>query len=159
MAGEGMRAGDADREAVAERLRTALNEGRLDLHEYDERLQAVYAAKTYGDLFGLTTDLPGTIPAQRAQLVPQPPEPEPTSGHVHHGPHGERHIHHGKSHGKKSKADGAPWVSSYGGVVLVCVVVWAMSSMASGHWQYFWPGWMLIPLIFGIIGRSTGRKG
>ena len=39
-----MRAGDADRQAVADRLKTALDEGRLDLNEYDERLQKTYAA-------------------------------------------------------------------------------------------------------------------
>ena len=53
-----MRAADADRQAVADKLRAALDEGRLDLHEYDERLQRAYAAKTYGDLDGLLTDLP-----------------------------------------------------------------------------------------------------
>ena len=44
---DGMRAADTDREATAERLRVALEEGRLDLHEYDERLQQAYGAKTY----------------------------------------------------------------------------------------------------------------
>ena len=48
----------------AERLRAALDEGRLDLHEYDERLQRTYAAKTYGDLDGLLDDLPATVPPQ-----------------------------------------------------------------------------------------------
>ena len=43
-----MRAGDGDRQAVADKLKAALDEGRLDLHEYDERLQQTYAAKTYG---------------------------------------------------------------------------------------------------------------
>ena len=41
-----MRAADADRQAVADQLKAALDEGRLDLHEYDERLQQAYAAKT-----------------------------------------------------------------------------------------------------------------
>src|ERR687885_815865 len=45
-----MRASDADRTVVAERLQTALDEGRLSLTEYDERLQQTYAARTYGDL-------------------------------------------------------------------------------------------------------------
>ena len=65
-----MRAGDADRQAVAERLRVALDEGRLDLHEYDERLQRAYAAKTYGDLDGLLGDLPDPVAPERAQLAP-----------------------------------------------------------------------------------------
>ena len=65
-----MRAGDADRQAVADKLKAALDEGRLDLHEYDERLQRAYAAKTYGELDSLLTDLPGTVPAQRRPVVP-----------------------------------------------------------------------------------------
>ncbi len=53
-----MRASDADRERVAEVLRTAAAEGRLQLHELDERLAAVYAARTYADLEPVTHDLP-----------------------------------------------------------------------------------------------------
>lgn len=141
--GQEMRAGDAERQAVADKLKAALDEGRLDLHEYDERLQRAYAAKTYGDLDGLTADLPGTIPAQRAQVVPQQPQEAPVAAP------GTAEVP-GRS--------GPPWLASYAGVVVVCVVVWAMSSLASGEWIYFWPGWMLIPMIFGIIGRRTGRR-
>jgi hypothetical protein len=53
-----MRAADGDRQAVADRLKSALDEGRLDLHEYDDRLQQAYSARTYGELERLTTDLP-----------------------------------------------------------------------------------------------------
>ena len=62
-----MRAGDADREVVAEILRTALGEGRLDLHEVDERLTRTYAARTYAELEPIVADLPGaTLPWQAA---------------------------------------------------------------------------------------------
>jgi hypothetical protein len=138
-----MRAGDSERQAVADRLKAALDEGRLDLHEYDERLQRAYAAKTYGDLNGLVTDLPGTIPAQRSRLEPrQPPSaPQPATGGQ------ETH-----------RSGGRPFLTSYGGVVLVCVVIWAISCLSSGEFVYFWPGWMLIPLLFGLIGRFNGRN-
>jgi uncharacterized protein DUF1707 len=53
-----LRASDADRERVAEILRTAAAEGRLDLDEVDERLALVYKAKTYAELEPLTRDLP-----------------------------------------------------------------------------------------------------
>jgi hypothetical protein len=53
-----MRAADADRRAVADSLRSALEEGRLDLDEYDERVRRAYAAKTYGELRPLVYDLP-----------------------------------------------------------------------------------------------------
>ena len=67
---EDLRAADVDRQFVAERLKGALDEGRLDLHEYDERLQNVYAAKTYGDLDKVLADLPGFTPTAQSQLVP-----------------------------------------------------------------------------------------
>jgi hypothetical protein len=52
------RAGDADREAVAERLRVAAGEGRIELWELDERLGQAYGARTYGELAALLADLP-----------------------------------------------------------------------------------------------------
>jgi hypothetical protein len=53
-----LRASDADRERVAEVLRDALAEGRLDMAEFEERLEATYNARTYGDLVPITRDLP-----------------------------------------------------------------------------------------------------
>ncbi|MFR9790969.1 DUF1707 domain-containing protein [Streptomyces sp. MB22_4] len=59
-----LRASDADRERVAEVLRDALAEGRLDMDEFEERLEATYRARTYGELAPITRDLPaGTAPA------------------------------------------------------------------------------------------------
>ncbi|MFD3423107.1 DUF1707 SHOCT-like domain-containing protein [Streptomyces decoyicus] len=53
-----LRASDADRERVAEILRDAVAEGRLAMEEFDERLDAAYRARTYGELEPLTADLP-----------------------------------------------------------------------------------------------------
>lgn len=53
-----MRISDTERDQVAEILREAAGEGRLDLDELDERLSAVYAAKTYADLRPIVADLP-----------------------------------------------------------------------------------------------------
>jgi Domain of unknown function (DUF1707) len=53
-----LRASDTDREQVALRLHEALAQGRLDVGELDERLKAVYAARTYVELEPLTRDLP-----------------------------------------------------------------------------------------------------
>ena len=52
-----MRVSDADRNKVAEILREAAGDGRIDLAELDERLEAAYAAKTYGELVPITHDL------------------------------------------------------------------------------------------------------
>jgi Domain of unknown function (DUF1707)/Cell wall-active antibiotics response 4TMS YvqF len=53
-----MRVSNDDRERVAQFLHTAMAEGRLSINELEERLDKVYAAKTYGDLEPLTRDLP-----------------------------------------------------------------------------------------------------
>jgi hypothetical protein len=55
------RASDADREQVAEALRQAAADGRLTLTELDERIEALYAAKTYGELEPVVSDLPGVL--------------------------------------------------------------------------------------------------
>jgi hypothetical protein len=52
-----MRISDADRDKVAEILREAAGDGRIDLGELDERLEATYAAKTYAELVPITHDL------------------------------------------------------------------------------------------------------
>jgi uncharacterized membrane protein len=57
-----MRVSDADRNKVADILREAAGDGRIDLSELDERLEATYAAKTYAELVPITHDL---APAMR----------------------------------------------------------------------------------------------
>ncbi|GLY07429.1 MULTISPECIES: DUF1707 domain-containing protein [Actinoplanes] len=53
-----IRTSDAEREQVAEILRAAMSEGRLDLSEGEERLATAYAARYRDELRSLTTDLP-----------------------------------------------------------------------------------------------------
>jgi len=53
-----IRASDVDREAVVTTLREAYTAGRLTLDEFDERMAAAYAGRTWGDLRALTADLP-----------------------------------------------------------------------------------------------------
>src|SRR5215211_6835873 len=65
-----VRASDAEREAVVERLRVATVEGRLTLGELTERTEAAYSATTRGDLALITADLP-EVP--RTPAVPTPP--------------------------------------------------------------------------------------
>jgi hypothetical protein len=55
-----LRASDTDREKVANTLREAAGDGRLTMDELDERLDAVYAAKTYAELMPITHDLPAS---------------------------------------------------------------------------------------------------
>jgi hypothetical protein len=81
-----LRVSDDDRHRVAEILREAAGEGRLELGELDERLEAAYAARTYADLVPLTADLPA--PAGR----PAAPAPSYDASPVVDGPRAERHL-------------------------------------------------------------------
>jgi hypothetical protein len=133
-----MRAADADRQVVADKLKVALDEGRLDLHEYDERLQQAYAAKTYGDLDGLLTDLP------TAKLSVSVPAPVAVS----------------------SKHATAEWLgqvwSSWASAVSITTAIWLVSTLASRDLQYFWPIWVAGPwgvvlLWYTIGGLASGQ--
>jgi hypothetical protein len=62
--GHEMRAGHAEREAVAAELREHYASGRLTLDELNERLDKTFAAKTRGDLDELMRDLPAGHSAQ-----------------------------------------------------------------------------------------------
>lgn len=142
-----MRAADSDREAVVERLRTALNEGRLELHEFDERVAEAYRSKTYADLDRLLTDLPGVTPVSRSQLAPTAPlAPAP----VPDAPPGA-----------------VPrWLASIWGVwaaaVAINLVIWLLVSISNADLVYFWPMWVAGPwgavlVVATIGGLSRGE--
>src|SRR5215213_9852466 len=71
-----LRISDDDRHKVAEVLRDAAGEGRIDLEAPDQRLEATYAARTYADLVPITLDLPvqpTTSALARPTASPVPP--------------------------------------------------------------------------------------
>jgi hypothetical protein len=70
----GMRASDADRDQVIDVLREAVGDGRLTADEFEERLTAAMASRTFGELAALTADLvvppsSSTAPAESAADV------------------------------------------------------------------------------------------
>lgn len=131
-----LRAGDTDRERVAERLRTALDEGRLNLHEYDERLRDAYAAKTYAELDTLLADLPGPAPASQSQLVSAGPDAlMPTRWRQ--GPDGR--------YPDATRRWLADMWDDWAGAVATCVGIWVVISVLSSDLGYFWPGWVAGP--------------
>ncbi|MFE4793601.1 DUF1707 domain-containing protein [Streptomyces sp. NPDC056708] len=66
----GIRASDADRDRIADILREAMAEGRLTAEEHAERVDAVYRAKTIGELEPLVRDLPAPGGASRSAAEP-----------------------------------------------------------------------------------------
>ncbi|KUP96782.1 DUF1707 SHOCT-like domain-containing protein [Thermobifida cellulosilytica] len=116
-----LRASDADRDAVAERLAVALTEGRLDLAEYDRRLTLAMNAVFVGDLLPLVADLPEP---DRDQVVPA----------------GTRAPAPASSSPWKEWLD--EWRWWLGGAIIMSSI-WGVTSIIGGTLLPFWP---LIPL-------------
>lgn len=114
---EEIRASDADRDVVADRLAGALTEGRLDLTEYDRRLDLAMRSVTLGDLKPLTADLP------------PPADPEP-----------EKHRLALRSGRWRDWVD--EWRYWLGGAIIM-TGIWGVLSAATQELQDFWP---VIPL-------------
>jgi Flp pilus assembly protein TadB len=70
-----LRAGDGDRERVADQLRKAHAEGRLDADELDERIDRCLQARTFGELQRLTVDLRRPERHEAGALAPWRPRP------------------------------------------------------------------------------------
>jgi Domain of unknown function (DUF1707) len=136
-----MRAGNADRERVVKLLNDAFAEGRLDVGELDERVSRAYSAKTLGELDPLIADLP--VPRQEVHPVrPVPPHPARRPRDL------ERAAGHDDWRGP---------VKGVATVFLVNVLIWAIVSISTGSLIYFWPVWLLIPLVLTVAG-ALGRR-
>lgn len=125
-----LRISDADRAATAERLRVAVDEGRLDLTEYDSRLRSAYAARTYRELDPLTADLPA-LPA-----VPQAPAGKATTRR------------------RKQLDEWRDWL----GGALIMIAIWGTTSLVGGELHAFWPAiplgiWAAV-LVAGALGKK-----
>ncbi|MBA3523882.1 MAG: DUF1707 domain-containing protein, partial [Geodermatophilaceae bacterium] len=120
-----VRVSDRERQVAADRLRAALDEGRLDLYEYDHRLTLAYRSLTYRDLDPLFADLP---------LVASPAPSEPAH----------------RAAPSPSSGTGMPtalkvlW-TVWAAVMAVNLTVWLLASLGNGGADYFWPAWLLVP--------------
>jgi hypothetical protein len=147
-----MRASDADRQEVVERLRGALDEGRLKMEEYLERMGLAYEAVTYGDLVPLYRDLPEAKPVARPQAAPPPaPVPAPKAEVVRRGAFASLPT--------PLKVLWTIWAT----VVSINVVVWVLVSATTAHLIYPWPLWVAGPwgvVLLGVTALvSTIRRG
>jgi hypothetical protein len=128
-----LRVSDAERAATAERLRLAVDEGRLDITEYDSRLRSAYAARTYGDLDAITADLPAA-PAATASAVEK------------------------RSRGATARrAWQSEWRDWVGGAVIM-LAIWGTTSLVSGGLIAFWPAIPLGIWAAVIVAGALGRK-
>jgi hypothetical protein len=94
----GMRASDQDREAVVAVLRDAFTAGRITLEEFGERTSSAYASKTWGELRGLTADLPvkpdlgADLPRRPASAATLPAAPRLDTARVMPASRGRRGV-------------------------------------------------------------------
>jgi hypothetical protein len=139
-----LRAADSDRQAAAERLRSALDEGRLDFYEYDDRLARAYRAVTYADLDELFTDLP-------APRHPAPRPPAPARPAVPRAVPARRRV---------PTALRVLW-TVWASIVAVNLTVWLLVSLGNGEPDTFWPMWLLVPgaVLFAVTAAIAAGRG
>jgi len=111
-----IRVSDAEREAVVATLGEHHAAGRLTLSELQERMEEALRSVTRGDLQRTVADLPTPVPATQRG----------TAGN-------------GACSGPRQGL--GPWLVT--GVV--CLLVWAVASLAAGQATYFWPVWVIGP--------------
>jgi hypothetical protein len=129
--GPDLRIADADREAAAAFLREHYAQGRLTLEEFNQRLDAVFAATTQRQLSVLTRDLPRAA---------GPPAPLPASSTAA-----------GRERARRDHQPG--WRARLGMIGLIIAVLTAWLLIAGLHLGMFmWPGKVAIFLtIFAAI--------
>ncbi|PRY61823.1 DUF1707 SHOCT-like domain-containing protein [Glycomyces artemisiae] len=126
-----LRISNADRDEAIAQLRAALDEGRIDLGEFDERSLAAYSAKTNAELDLIFEDLPGgrpkvgeVVPAAEAPAAAPAARPERRE-------HWIRRV---------------PALRGLVTVGAICTAVWAATWIGSGEPGYFWPIWPILGL-------------
>jgi hypothetical protein len=137
-----MRASDRDRQQVVDRLRSALEDGRLTMDEYVDRMEAAYKAATYGDLVPLCADLPASPPVIAG--------PQPTAGAASPAVISRSGCLAGLP--TVLKILWTIWLTA----VSVNVVVWALVSGTGGHLAYPWPVWVAGPYGAVLFAVSAG---
>jgi hypothetical protein len=141
-----LRASDQDREAVVERLRLAMNEGRLSLHEWDERIALAYRASTYTELERLLADLP------RESVTPVPAPLGMPAQLGMPAPAGEAPVTGLDRVPTALKVLWTIWLTA----VLINLVVWLLVSLSSTSLIYFWPIWVAGPAGAALAGVTIG---
>lgn len=122
---ETLRAADADRHKIADQLKSALDEGRLSLQEYDDRVRSAYGAVTYAELLILVADLPR--PGVSADEV-----------------HAHREADARRAARRLPTALLVLW-TIWAALAVVNLVVFGLVAMSVSGDVYPWPVWMLVP--------------
>lgn len=137
-----MRASDHDRQEVVDRLRGAVQDGRLQMDEFVDRMGQAYQAQTYGELAPLYADLP-TAGSKRQAAPPALAAPAcgPWRGVLASLP-------------TTLKVLWTIWLT----IVSINVVVWGLVSVTTAHLLYPWPLWVAGPWGAALFAISAGAS-
>jgi hypothetical protein len=154
-----MRVSDSERQAVVEVLKQALDDGRLKMDEYVERMEKAYEALTIGDLEQLHDDLPTGAPASPAIPAPAPaPAPAPQPVYlVNSPPPVPPPTPHPGLRGAYVDLPGGLrvlWTILFAAVA-INVVVWVLVGVTTASFPYPWPLWVAGPAGAALFGISA----
>jgi hypothetical protein len=144
-----MRASDGEREEVVTILREALQDGRLKMDEYVDRMGKAYEAVTIGDLALLHDDLP----AAKGTVARATPATEPLASL------GAPQTAPPPSSGWHEAFNDLPAVlkvlwTIWFMAVSINVVVWVLVGVTSATVPYPWPLWVAGPYGAALFGVS-----
>ncbi|WP_413333600.1 DUF1707 domain-containing protein [Brevibacterium sp. GP-SGM9] len=153
-----MRASDADRAVVTDVLSEAYALGQIDAEEFDERIEAAGRLKTLGEVPDLVQDLivvyvddqePSELSSTaRAQAlarlesdrIPITPEQIEAAAQKYY-----------KDRVRQSL------LGLIAGPAGVTIGIWAFSSIVSSQFIFFWPIFIIIPMLLGAISRISHK--
>jgi hypothetical protein len=126
------RAGDRDRQKAAANLGQALAQGYLELHEYEQRVQAAFQTHTTAELKQLLNDLPldrirRADPARRAARAAA----ARLSVRIH--------------------------LAAYLAMSVIVLTVWAAVAVTTGA-DYFWPIWPILGAAIGLVSHALSVR-
>jgi Domain of unknown function (DUF1707) len=127
-----LRVSDAEREAVAAELREHYAQGRLTMEDFQQRLDAAFAARIRRDLDAVTHDLPAVRP-------PSTPLP----------------VHTGRRGG--GSGYGRSWFSPIGALLVVLVGLVLYADAFAGM-RMAWPGRLGILIAVFAVLRGMLRR-
>jgi uncharacterized membrane protein len=139
-----LRIGDADREASAAALREHYAQGRLSLEEFNQRLDAVFAATTRGQLDAITRDLPHVT----APYVPLPVTMASATGNGGGSGYGAR----------RSGRSGIGMLMGLVAVLAIWFLFFAQGPMMMHFHLFSWPGRFSVLLAGLLLVRSVLRR-
>lgn len=154
-----VRASDADRAVVTDVLSEAYALGQIDAEEFDERSEAANRLKTLGEVPELVQDLiiaeagevePGELDdSARAQAlarldgdrVPITPEQIDAAAQKYYRDRVRNAL-----------------LGMFAGPAGITLAIWAFTSFASGGLIFFWPIFIILPMLFGTISQISNKE-